>query len=105
MFPKENRFRFKDSLPKKIINSNSFSLRYGTNNFGKLKVAVVVSKKIDKRATVRNKLKRRILDSIRKNIKTEEPLDLIFYVKKGALDSENLEKEVRSAINNLAIQR
>ena len=97
MFSKKYRFSFRNQLPKHVLNSPSFTVRYGKNNEG-LRVAVVVSKKIDKRATVRNKIKRRILDSIRKNIKAEEPFDLIFYVKKNILNSKDLEKEVNQAV-------
>lgn len=100
MFPKKNRFNFKDSLPKKIINSNSFSLRYG-KNVGKLRVAVVISKKVDKRSAVRNKIKRRILDSIQKGVHTKNPFDIIFYVKKNALSSKDLENEVNQAVEKI----
>ena len=97
MFAIKNRFSFRDSLPKNVFHSPSFTVRYGKNDKG-LRVAVVVSKRVDKRATVRNKIKRRILDSIRKNIKAEEPFDLIFYVKKNILNSKDLEKEVNQAV-------
>lgn len=103
MFPKKNRYSFKGGLPKKIISFPSFSVRYGRNDLGRLQVAVVVSKKVDNRATVRNKIKRRILDSIQKNISLAEPFSLVFYVKKRALNSEDLEKETESVFNKITI--
>jgi len=102
MFPKKNRFNFKSDLPKRIIHSDSFTLRYG-KNVGGVRVAVVVSKRVDKRAVVRNKIKRRMLSSIKKFVDTSEPLNLIFYVKKNVLNSEDLEKEIQQVINNITI--
>lgn len=93
MLPKEQRFSFKNSLPRKTFNSQSFSVRYGQNSKGP-KVAVVVSKRIDKRASVRNKIKRQILELVRVNIKTEDQLDIIFYAKKSIVENNNLEKEI-----------
>lgn len=75
-------------------------VRYGKNDEG-LRVGVVVSKRIDKRATVRNKIKRKILDSIQKRLNTKEPLGLIFYVKKNILNSEDLENEVNQAVEKI----
>jgi len=100
MLPKKNRYSFRGPLPKKVLNFQSFTVRFEKNDEG-LKVAVVVSKRVDKRATVRNKIKRRLLDSIRGNIKLEEPLNLIFYVKKNILNSENLEIEIQQSIEKI----
>lgn len=100
MFAKKNRYSFKGPLPKKTKSFPSFMVRYGKNDGG-LKVAVVVSKRVDKRATVRNKIKRRILETIRKNIKVEEPFDLIFYVKKNVLNSEDLGNEVNQSVEKI----
>ena len=97
MLAKKNRFSFKNRLPKQILNSQSFNLRYDKNDEG-LKVAVVVSKKIDKRAVVRNKIKRQILEAVVKNINLDKGLTLIFYAKKQTTSS-NLENEVIDAVN------
>ena len=98
MLAKQHRFSFKNTLPKRIIQSKSFSLRFDKNNVAKLQVAVVVSKKVDKRAVVRNKIKRKILEAVRKNIDTNTSLDLVFYAKSGAASSENLEKDVSETL-------
>lgn len=100
MLAKKNRFSFRDSLPKNVFHSPSFTVRYGKNDQG-LRVAAVVSKRVDKRATVRNKIKRKILNSIQKRLDTKEPLDLIFYVKKNMLNSKDLEKEVETALSKI----
>lgn len=100
MFAKQFRFSFKNKLPKNTLNSQSFSVRYEKNEEG-LRVAVVVSKKVDKRAVIRNKIKRKILAAVRKEIETSAPINLVFYAKQGAASVENLENEVQDAIKKI----
>lgn len=95
MFSKKNRYSFKGKLPGNVFHSQSFTVRYQENNKG-LAVAVVVSKKVDKRAVIRNKIKRRLIDIVAKEIKTDTPASLVFYVKKQALnESSNLGEEIK----------
>lgn len=100
MFAKKNRFSFKKNLPRHVLNLPSFSVRYEKNDEG-LKVAVVVSKKVDKRAVVRNRIKRVILETVRKNLETNINLNLVFYVKKQAVESSNLMTEVRDSLEKI----
>jgi len=100
MFAKKNRFTFKTRLPRNTIQSESFSIRFERNDIEKLQVAVVVSKKVDKRATVRNRIKRLILEAVQKNIDTNQGLTLVFYAK-AAASSTNLGKEVADVVNKL----
>lgn len=100
MLPKANRFQFKSSLPRQSLNSQSFSIKYDKNEEG-LKVGVVVSKKVDKRAVVRNRIKRVILESVRLSLPKDSGLTLVFYAKKDAAGNENLAEEVVQQINNL----
>ena len=103
MFSKRARYKFGSKPPKNVLNSQSFSIRYGKND-GSLKIAVVVSKKIDKRAVARNKIERKLLNILKKIEGIEkEPLDLIFYVKKNALENQDLDREVNSALDKLKI--
>ena len=99
MLPKKNRFSFKKRLPKQTFASHSFSLRYSENDEG-LKVAVVVSKKVDTRAVKRNQIKREIVSAIEKNISKDVNLSLIFYVKKEAMSNE-LSQEVSQALQKI----
>ncbi len=100
MLAKQNRFRFKSKLPRQILNSQSFSIKYDKNEEG-LKVGVVVSKKVDKRAVVRNRIKRVILEAVRLNLSKDLGLTLVFYTKKEAAENENLAEEVVQQINKL----
>lgn len=97
MVSRKNRFNFRDKLPRQTFNSESFSARYGKNEQG-LKIAVVVSKKIDKRAVVRNKLRRRILEIARKYLDLDTQISVVFYAKKQAMTADNLKQEVESSL-------
>lgn len=101
MFSKKQRFTFGRQLPKNIFQSKSFTLRYGENEVG-LKVGVVVSKKVDKRAVARNKIKRLITEAVRVNIKIERPLNLVFYAKKEAVDNSNIGSEVEKVMSEIS---
>lgn len=79
-------------------------LRYGKNlDFGIFKVyilknslsysrfAYVVSQKVSKKATVRNKIRRRAKEFTRKFFDSSKRLDIIFVFKKGANDTTKRE--------------
>jgi ribonuclease P protein component len=100
MFSKKQRLSFKGKLPKNVLNSPSFTLKYGASDEG-LKVAVAVSKKVDKRAVVRNKIKRKFRELIKKQLGKNDPLSLIFYIKKTALQNTDIEKETESVISKI----
>ena len=82
MFEKRLRFPFKKGMPKTSVNSPQFLLKYGQNNLSHARFAVVVSKKIDKKATGRNKIKRRVVSLIKKVFEKELPFDFVFIVRK-----------------------
>lgn len=75
-------------------------LRYQENEKGMLQVAVVVSKKINKLATKRNKLKRIFIDALGKTIEHNMPFDLVFYLKKSVEGKgrDELSEEIKKAI-------
>lgn len=98
MFARKNRFIFRIPLPEKVFRSSLFTLNYG-NTHENIQIAVVVSKKVDKRSTVRNILKRRVLRILRQNLKDKDKLALVLHMKKEALESGDiLEKEIKRAI-------
>jgi len=82
MFKKNNRYSFKKGMPAKSLNSQLFNLRFQENNEG-LKFAVITGKKIDARATVRNRLKRRFSEAFRKVLNSKiMNYSLVFFLKK-----------------------
>ncbi len=98
------RYSFKNGTPKKIINTPLFNLKYEKNNLSKPQIAIVASKKIDNRATVRNKVKRIFSEELRKILNKSLSYDLVFYLKKDVLNKDNsyLEKEISKVLKNLS---
>jgi ribonuclease P protein component len=98
MLPKRHRFSFKEKLPKNIYHSQSFNVRYGANA-DELKVAVVVSRQVHKKAAIRNKIKRNLLKALADKINKDRRVNLIFYIKRKALDIANYEDELEQVID------
>ena len=112
MLPKKYRLRKNIEFVATYAQKKYVSNLYLSVNLGKTKptedyipkAAFVVSKKIDKRAVVRNKIKRRMRE-IYKKVMLENPdfpkwMSMIFSAKPEAkeLKFADLEKEMRSLI-------
>lgn len=106
MFKKTFRYSFKKGLPREIFISPSFILRYKKKDLQDSKYGVVVSKKVDKRAVVRNSIKRRFLNVLKDVFLEKESLyDLVFFLKKVSLskNKEDLDQEIKTALSKLKI--
>lgn len=68
------------------IESGSFRLSYRRNSSSRTRVAVVVPRAVDKRATRRNLLRRRAREWVRKNHDQilRDSYDLVLFLKKEA---------------------
>lgn len=82
-----------------IVRGNQVTLRYTVNPRRQTyRVAVVVSKKVDKSAVVRNRIRRRLYEVVRqKTGLIQGPYDLIFTAFNAQLataDAETLQKQV-----------
>ena len=85
----------------KIYNGQFFTLRIAKNGLLYNRYAFIVSKKVDKRAVVRNRTKRKLRSCIEKVFnKIKTGYDLIFFIKKTAVSqvSETLCLEVSAAL-------
>jgi ribonuclease P protein component len=86
MIGRKNRFHGYGSLRNtyrngKVVRGPLCTLKYLRNTRrDNYRVAAVVSKKVSKSAVVRNRIRRRIYESVRKNIVAGEAYDLIFNV-------------------------
>ena len=74
MLPKINRIRKKKDFEKIFKNSKSFKnnvliYRIAKNDLGINRFAFIVSKKVSKMATIRNKVRRRLSEIIRSEMK------------------------------------
>ena len=114
MLPKNFRLKKKSEFAatffqKKFVNSDLFTLNIGknkTNQSYPTKVAFVVSKKIDKRAVVRNIIKRRMRAAYweilkENNIDLSKWISMIFIAKSECLDAnyEQILYQMRHIIN------
>lgn len=86
MIARKHRFHGYGSLRNVYQNGRAVrgplsSLKYLRNDRrNSYRAAVVVSKKVNKSAVVRNRIRRRVYETIRQNIVTGEPYDLVVTV-------------------------
>lgn len=104
MFEKEKRFSFKQGLPKKVISTPFFSLRFDNAMSSSGTNAVVVSKKVSKKAVTRNRIKRKTLSVLKNNLgEKEKKYDIVIYIKpyKGDMNETLLEKSLIESIQKI----
>jgi ribonuclease P protein component len=107
MLPRINRIKKKKDFEKIFKNSvslknNLFILRIAKNDLGLNRFGFVVSQKVSKKATVRNKIRRRLSEAIRDEVKNiENGTDLVFVVMRG-MDKKDF-SETKKTINEALI--
>src|SRR3989338_8193145 len=85
---KKNDFQSVFKTGRKSFNK-FFGLRYGLNNLGNSRVAVVVSNKVSKKATVRNKIKRQVRSIIFDFLpKCRQNFDIIINILPSSLNQK-----------------
>lgn len=104
MLKKTYRVGFKTKIfSPKTLNTPAFNLKISKNNFSFSRYGFVISKKADKRAVVRNKLKRIFRKRVEEMLdKIKGGWDMIFYIKKEALNTEK--EKISFSIHN-ALQK
>ena len=106
MLPKEHRLKKKKDFERvlrrgKLLAKNFLTLKTVKNNLKTIRIGVVVSRKVSKKAVLRNKTKRKLREAARANIKKIKPgYDLIFFTKKGIEKKSfsEIKKEVEKLI-------
>jgi len=103
MLPKINRIKKKKDFDEifkkgKISRGNSLIFKFKKNNLKESRFAFVVSLKVSKSAVVRNKIRRRMSEIIRQNIKNiTNGIDLVIVALPGFEKKDFLEtKEIIS---------
>ncbi len=92
MLPKKFRLHADSDIKRLVRGGKTFflpqiTIKYQPNNQDLLRIGFVVSTKVDKRAVVRNRVKRRMREALRSelgNIKNGN--DLLFIAKKSCVD-------------------
>lgn len=83
MLPKLNRLKKKKDFEKvfksgKGVNLNLIALKFNKNGLKSSRFGFIVSSKVSKKAVVRNKIKRRLRESVKKKIDdVKKGLDII----------------------------
>lgn len=94
MLKKKNRLTEKLSKSDRTINSPAFVLKIARNETTTSRFGFVISKKIDKRATVRNRIKRKFRFCLEEKLeKISKGYDFLFIIKKN-LESANYCEEI-----------
>jgi ribonuclease P protein component len=104
MFDRSHRFSFKKGAPKRIFATPLFVIRFDTNN-DKLHSSVVVGKKVDKRAVVRNRIKRQINAILKEVLSTELKFDIVFFIKKqiNEAETDNIKETIFKSLKEIHI--
>ncbi len=105
MLPQVNRLKKEKDFDKVFKKGKSFKnsfliLRILQNNLKESHFGFIVSKKVSKKAILRNKIKRRLRDIIRQNIKNiKKGIDVVLIVLPG-LEKNNF-LETKEILNTL----
>ena len=92
--PKKYRLTHKSEIEKvfkkgRIINSNLFMIRFLPNQLVFSRFTIIVSSKISKKSVIRNRIKRRLRETIRLNILKIKPgYDFIVITKPKILSQK-----------------
>jgi ribonuclease P protein component len=105
MFAKSHRFSFKKGAPRRIYQTPLFVIRYDKNNDKKLHCAVVVGKKVDKRAVVRNTIKRQLNITIKELLSLDTEYNIVIFAKKLILSASKEERyeELKKSFKSINI--
>lgn len=90
MFAKSHRFSFLSPYPRYTFSTEYFTLRYQRNE-DSYKVAVIVGKKVSKKAVIRNRLKRRLREILKNYLSDDIQFSLVLYLKKPIDTATNQE--------------
>lgn len=99
MLPKKFRLHADKDIKNLVRGGKTFflpqlTLKYQYNNQNLLRLGFVVSTKVDKRAVVRNKTKRRMREAIRPELtKIKAGVDILFIAKKSCAELTLLEMQ------------
>lgn len=87
MLKKVNRLPIAGFREEKTFENQNIVLKLAKNQKTESRFGFIVSKKVDKRSSVRNKIKRSLRDLVQENIKSiTNNTDILFIVKKNTDD-------------------
>ena len=88
----------------RVIHSTLFTVRYISNNLPNNRYGFIAGKKIDKRAVVRNRIKRRARSVVEKENSTNQGYDVLLLLKPSIkeIPFEVISQEIRSILQKLS---
>lgn len=104
MFNKRQRFSFKKGVPKRVFTSPFFVLRYQRKVLPEAHYSVVVGKRVDKKAVIRNRVKRQLMKNLEELFENKSSdLDIVIYGRKGILNATSKESlgELKKALEQI----
>ena len=89
----------------KTVANSFFFIRFLENELEHMRVAVIISSKVSKKAAVRNRLRRIIVESIRTGNFLEGSYDLAITVTLNIVEkpSKEIKKHLEQAINKIFV--
>ncbi len=104
MFPKSYRYSFRKGLPKKTLSTTFFVIKYDNSQDDSMHCAVVVGKKVDKRAVVRNKIKRQTVVLLKRMLNNAN-INVVVIVKKSIQDKlqQQIAEDLEHAIKKITV--
>jgi len=106
MIPRLNRLPSARLTSSQVVGTPLFTLRFVRNNLSYSRFAFVVSKRIDKRAVIRNRLKRVLREiAYEELLRKEQGVDVLFIVKKNfsAVPRSELQTIVQQALEQIKL--
>jgi len=105
MFAKKQRYSFKNGIPGKVFSTAYFVIRYEGKDDTLFQCAVVVGKKVDKKAVGRNKIKRIVVQNIKDLVSKDNKTNLILYARSkiNELTKEQIKEELQKAFKTIKI--
>jgi len=101
MFAKRNRFSFKRRVPRHVHGAPFFVLRHELTDRPFLECAVVVGKKVSKKAVERNRIKRQLIVILKEELQLDAQIAIIVYARKPILNATL--DQLREAVNDSLI--
>lgn len=104
MLNKRRRFSFKRGVPKRVFMSRFFVLRYQKKTLLEAHYSVVVGKRVDKKAVVRNKVKRQLMENLEMLLEDGQiDFDIVIYGRKEILNATKEESldEFKKALEKI----
>jgi ribonuclease P protein component len=86
----------------KIASSSKLVIKWLPNKISNPKLALVISKKIDKRATKRNQIRRVLREHLRQNYLLKPGQNIVIVVRPGTQNLDN--KQLRKALDKVLAQ-